>query len=190
VLHSCSVLAVLDGQIDLQLTEEGWWRATGAVPQPLLIRFEYVVDRLQVTGLRLESGGPITAAVLRSIPIGELKEAYLPHLREQFSEVRKQVLDGYDVAGQQRFTELLEPILHIATSGEAAVLTPRSRGAKSPTAAEYRAFAAMYAEELTRGERGAVSRTARRWGVHRSTALRWRNEMPKDLQDGGEDDQT
>jgi hypothetical protein len=167
--------------------------ATGGIPQPLLVRFEYRADRLRLTGLRIESGQPITAAVLRSIPVGELAKAYLPHFREQFQNALQRVSQADPsefAANQQRFTELLEPMLRIATSGEAAVLGPRGPGAKPPTAAEYRAFAAIYAEELASGERGALSRTADRWGVHRSTALRWLRNMPRVLLEGGNHDET
>jgi hypothetical protein len=166
--------------------------ATGGVPQPLLVRYEYQNDRLRLTGLRLESGQPITSAVLRDIPVGELVQAYVPHLREEFQNVRKQMLEAEHLdASHQRFSELLEPMLRIATSGEAAVLMPRGAGAKSPSAAEYRAFAQLYAEELSsRGERGALSRTAARWGVHRSTALRWLRSMPQELLEGEDHEQT
>jgi hypothetical protein len=175
--------------------QDAWLLATGDLPQPLLVRFEYRGDRLRLTGLRLESGQPITAAVLRDIPVGELVEAYVPHLRQQFQNVRRQMLesDASELgASHQRFTELLEPMLKIATSGDAAVLTAsRGPGAKPPSAAEYRAFAQMYAEELTsRGERGALSRTAKRWGVHRSTALRWLRSMPRELLEGEDHDQS
>jgi hypothetical protein len=136
----------------------------------------------------------VSIVVLRSIPVGELVQAYLPRLREQFQHARKRMLeDGppADHSERQRFTELLEPMLRIATSGEAAVLEPRGRGAKTPTTADYRAFAQMYAEELTNGpEWGALTRTAKRWGVHRSTALRWLNSMPRELLEGGGHDPT
>jgi hypothetical protein len=71
------------------------------------------------------------------------------------------------------------------------VLTPRGPGAKSPTAADYRAFAQMYAEELSNGPAwGALSRTAARWGVHRSTARRWLQNMPPELLEGEDHDES
>jgi hypothetical protein len=170
--------------------EEGWMLATGEeLPQALEVRFGNRGGRLQLTGLRLESGEAITAAVLRSIPVGELTKAYLPHLREQFQDTWQRFLraESYDAAAHKRFNELLEPMLRIATSGEAAALTAqgsRGRGAKPPTDDEYRAFARIYAEQLALGERGALSRTADEWGVHRSTALRWLRNMPKGLIEG------
>jgi hypothetical protein len=175
------------GLISLEPTDEqGWMVATGeGLPQPLEVRFDYRAGRFQLTGLRMESGQPITAAVLRSIPVGELAAAYLSRFREQFQDVKQQFLESdYDAAKHRRFGEMLEPMLRIALSGEAAVLTKRSRGAKPPTDAEYRAFARIYVEERAVGERGALSRTAERWGVHRSTALRWLRNIPKGLRQG------
>jgi hypothetical protein len=182
----CSFDGVPSGRIDLQPTDqEGWMLATGGVPQPLLVRFEYRGDRLKVTGLRMESGEPITAAVLRSIPVGKLAAAYTPHLRRQFWDAQQRFLQAeYDAAAHKRFSELLEPMLHVM-SGEAVKLTARGRGAKPPTDDEYRAFARIYLEERAVGERGALSRAAKQWGVHRSTALRWLRSMPKGLLEGG-----
>ena len=166
--------------------------ATGErLPQPLKVRYDYLGGRFQLTGLRMESGQPITAAVLRSIPVGELAAAYLPHLREQFQQqdaVKDTVarffrLDPIEAASQQRFISLLQ--LAVAESGETAKLTPRGRGAKPPTDAEYRAFTRIYLEERALGERGALSRTAERWGVNRSTALRWLRNLPGGLLEGG-----
>ena len=57
------------------------------------------------------------------------------------------------------------------TTPEAAL--SRGPGAKPPTTAALRAFAKAYSEELRAG-RGAVSRTARRIKVDRSTAHRWK----------------
>jgi hypothetical protein len=161
--------------------------ATGeGLPQPLKVRFDYRAGRFQLTGLRMESGQPITAAVLRSIPVGELVAAYLPRFRDQFQDLKQQVLESdFDAAKHRQFGELLAPMLRIAVSGEAAVLTKRSRGAKPPTDAEYRAFARIYLEERAVGERGALSRTAKRLDVHRSTALRWLRNMPMRLPEGG-----
>lgn len=167
--------------------DEGWIVATGeGLPQPLKVRFGYRGGRIQLTGLRMESGEAITAAVLRGIPVGELAKAYQPRLREQFWDAQQRFLQSgsYDPAAHKRFSELLEPVLRIASSGEAAVLTPRGRGAKPPTEADYRAFARKYLEQRAVGERGALSRTAKDWGVHRSTALRWLRSMPKSLLEG------
>jgi hypothetical protein len=193
----CNLYAVPTGLVSLEpADEEGWMVATGeGLPQPLQVRFDNRGGRFQLTGLRMESGEPITAAVLRSIPVGELAAAYTPHLRRQFWDAWQEEQRAWQEAGsgemppdwmsqRQRVRNLLEQVLPVAASGEAAKLTPRGRGAKPPTDAEYRAFALIYVEERAVGERGALSRTAERWGVHRSTALRWLRNMPKGLLQG------
>jgi hypothetical protein len=49
----------------------------------------------------------------------------------------------------------------------------RGRGARPPTANELQRFAAVYAEERIAKPRGAVTRAAKQYKMHRVTAHRW-----------------
>ncbi len=200
----------------------GWWLATGSdLPTPVRVRFSRSDGRLHLTGLLIDSGEPITSALLRRIPVGQLAETYLDamrvHLEEELRSAeseedlfglvlldarRRRQLEGLadaPVAEWDPFFDTIEDYSSSAArlsyardvlrrfeeAGEVAELTPRGRGAKPPTDAEYRAFARIYLEERALNEHGALSRTAKKWGVHRSTALRWLRSLPEGLFNGG-----
>lgn len=180
----------------------GWIKVSGtAVPHPLSVRVEMAKDGPRVVGMQIDDVEALTGADLRLIRLGELVEHLVEHLREQYREdlydlreadreldflrvdrsrLRDQGFDAQTPEGfaMMQFDDAGASMDRLSGwygrsvppgAGELA----RGRGASAPTVADLEAFAMVLGDERVRKPHGAVTRTARRIGVDRSTAHRW-----------------
>lgn len=174
---------------------DDWITVTGGgLPQTIGVRVRAAQGQFHVIGLRIENSERITSATLRALPLGALADALRSQLRKRAVRLAEQTFDIEEVIRlgpsdlppmtpkQQAANAELEALSDWVTELEADVgedeITPasalaRGRGAAQPTPADLRGFAAVFKEELIGAPRGALSRTSRRLGIHRSTTARW-----------------
>jgi hypothetical protein len=162
----------------------------GGLSQPIQVKVTHVGLAARIVALRIDSGLEVTSSDLRTIRLGDLaaqlsallrridrsREA-VPGLTRSIHGVPGEPLPpgGASEAALQRWKiEYLGRWSDESAGPPAAVETDlsRGRGAKPAAETELRLFAQVYLGEAADG-RGAVTRTARRIGVDRSTAHRW-----------------
>lgn len=172
----------------------------GGLQQPVEVRVRLSGATMRIVGLRIDGDHEVTSFTLRSIRPGALAVQLQQYLRDELlqseglTEHWKTVLEKVDPvrlqADPERWTGAEEMFVELAAveerrdqlralleaTGDDAEFRARTRGATPPTDDDYRRFAVVYLDELTRGTRGAKSRTARRVGMNRGTAYRWTRE--------------
>jgi hypothetical protein len=177
-------------QFDLHSSEGGDWIEVieGGLDQPIEVRVRYVGASLEIVGLRMDNARPITSTVLRTVRLADLTDQLHQFLRR--AEAVKAALiqvpldrrsgdtrpdgDGWvepTLRGVERLLEWEDRLSNVPVTAETSLA--RGRGASPPTTADLRGFARVFLDECAAHPRGAVSRTARRIGVDRSTAHRW-----------------
>lgn len=163
--------------------DDQWIYVEGAgLRQPLYLRIARTGPPVQpfggsdlvVTGVLINNGQPVTSTDLR-LPLQRILEQFARHLRSEAADVATKTPAqnssdwAYQKSGVAEYDEWVASMASLPPV-EAA---PRGRGAPPPTEDELRAFAAVYAHELRLGARGAVTRSAEKFGMHRVTAHKW-----------------
>lgn len=190
-------------EIDVPAEGPSGWIGVGgtAVPHPLSVRIKMTAGGPRVVGMRIDDVDALTGAELRQIRLGELVEHLVECFRVQhhqdqddFREAdreldflrvdrERQRDEGFNAHTPEGFAMLqLDDALASMdrldawlgsrpqpTTGDLA----RGRGASAPTVEDLQAFAEVLEDERISKPHGAVTRTARRIGVDRSTAHRW-----------------
>lgn len=188
---------------------DDWIKVEGeGLPQPISVKVRSVAGELTIVGVRIDDGRPVKSADLRAVRLGALVDQLQAHLRdlaawflEDAREASREMeFYGVHATGTtEAEPDPLTPEGHAVVRmreawddydrlakwhrrepdlGEEATLA-RGRGASPPSAVELRRFAAVFTDEKTKRQRGAVTRTARRIGVDRSTAHRWINHCKR-----------
>jgi hypothetical protein len=151
--------------------DRSWVRVEGGgLRQPVYVRIGWVGEELGVLGVLINNGQRINSSDIR-LPLGRIVAQW----------AREEMPGRPDYAGARKMKDLIiaeEDWAHwnmfVADNlpaGES--VAPRGRGAAPPSESDLKAFAAVYIDELRTKQRGAVSRTAERFGMHRVTAHKW-----------------
>lgn len=174
-----------------------WFRATeGGLEQPVDVQLALVRGKPTVVALRVDNDREVTARGLRDIRMRRLAEELLAFVRATAADLALkdreiEALRAYRGPLSHDWTNEASAWLTMAESGaegleleqwlegladaDTAQLesSVRTRGARSPTEEEYRAFARVYLEEEAAGAYGARGRVARRLHMDRATVYRW-----------------
>lgn len=147
----------------------------GGLRQPVYVRIARVGDdlvgsRLVVVGVLISNGRQVTSTDLR-LPLQRILEQFERHYFAPSDPTAPRSSDErwYRTTGREAFDDWTS----LMGSLPEAPPPPRGRGAAPPTDDELRSFAAVYVRELRTNARGAVSRAAEAFGMHRVTAHKW-----------------
>ncbi len=156
--------------------------------RPLDVRIQLMDGRPRVLGLRLDDGLPVTARQLRAVSLPEIEAAfglYMARKNADLELLEENTAHGGALSSEdaeeawgnslivQELRQLQGTWAQDLQGSAETELGPRGLGASPPTDNELRRFAAaLQSQRLTR-HRGAVTRTAKTLGMHRTTAHRW-----------------
>jgi hypothetical protein len=171
--------------------EDAWISVRGGgLRQPILVKVKRVGLTVGIAALHIDSGLELTSSDLRTLRLGDLA-AQIGDLFRRIEQRRGEVFelgklihfgadgkpsppaDALEAIHTRSTIETIarwsDRLAGLPATAEAEL--SRGRGAKPPTTTDLRGFAQVYLEEA--GRRGTMTRTARRIGMHRSTAHRW-----------------
>jgi hypothetical protein len=194
-------------QVDARTAGGEWTRVRdGRNGRPFDVRFRLIHGRPRVLGVRFDDDAPVTARQLREPRITDLESAFGHFLAMSAADVREveamllelQAGSGTDDAEDLHDTlSVIEAMRHEAdewrndlAQPDDTPMKPRGRGASPPTDDDLRRLLRVLREQRLRGQRGAITRTARQIGMDRSTVYRWlasceeRGLLPAETGDG------